>query len=462
MNYSKFKYWSDFTIVRWQMLLSVLLFGFAFYWLYLHYGAEDSDLWIVMKAWLPILLWTFLILSGTGIILAVAFWLMNMSKASRRKIGIKVFIDKNKIDDPHKTPVTVRLTGIIKPLPGSVRVRIIFNNNRMSGIIYQNRILKRNRFFLPEETEGTGLVSIADRGWHDIHEIHLMITDIFHLVSFPIVLPYSGSLLTLPVEKEQMHIVSNPQTTEEQVQRIEIPKRVEGEYLNYKNFESGDDFRRIVWKIYARSGELVVRIPETMDPYASKLLIYASFHAPGAEKLKNLFQRELLNQYKDILRKIYESLCNKGFETQIVFDQQVGSIDQSPDSQTADAHLRKIAVSEWTADVLPSSFAEPRKMAALVMTSDVSPSEAAHIFDNISSDIPVFIFKMSTAIPGLFSFKWKDLVFVKEKKYEEKLAPGWWFHPYRMHLQRNESELEKLIRNRSNTWMIETDFKSAE
>lgn len=121
------------------------------------------------------------------------------------------------------------------------------------------------------------MADLHDRGIYDVEEVQLQFCDMFRLFGIPYTLLARQQFYTLPQIQKEKAVVAQPNTTEEQTERIEIPKPSEGEYINYKDFETGDDVRRIVWKIYARNGQLVVRIPETKDPYASHLYFYASF-----------------------------------------------------------------------------------------------------------------------------------------------------------------------------------------
>ena len=83
-----------------------------------------------------------------------------------------------------------------------------------------------------------------------------------------------------------------------------------------KSLETGDNIQRIVWKIYAKSGQLVVRIPETKDPYASHLYLYVSyFH--GFNLKEGAFETELLNVYKDLVRNLFEALQRNGYDVRM-------------------------------------------------------------------------------------------------------------------------------------------------
>ena len=88
---------------------------------------------------------------------------------------------------------------------------------------------------------------------------------------------------------------------------------MEGEYLNYKNFENNDDVSRIVWKIYAKNKELVVRIPEIMDPYASHVYLYASFFTSFNVAGSTPVEVPFLNYYKAMIWTLYQNLVKQGF-----------------------------------------------------------------------------------------------------------------------------------------------------
>ena len=42
-------YWSERAGIRWQLLLSILVFWAVSAWLQQEYGQDDSNLWLVMK-----------------------------------------------------------------------------------------------------------------------------------------------------------------------------------------------------------------------------------------------------------------------------------------------------------------------------------------------------------------------------------------------------------------------------
>src|SRR6185312_7478147 len=113
-----------------------------------------------------------------------------------------------------------------------------------------------------------------------------------------------------------------PKKTEETNMRIEEMRKVEGELLNYKNFENNDDIRRIVWKIYAKNKELVVRIPETNDPYASHIYFYASFYNAISNDVYEEFNEVFLDNFKTAIWNIYDQLHRQKALIQYIPDQE--------------------------------------------------------------------------------------------------------------------------------------------
>src|SRR6185436_21113785 len=175
----------------------------------------------------------------------------------------------------------------------------------------------------------------------------------------PYTVPYAQQLFTLPQEMAVKEVKAQPHATEEQKQRVDIPRRVEGEYINYKEFETGDNIRRIVWKIYARSGQLVVRIPETKDPYASHLYFYVSFFE-GFDLQGGIFDKELLNIYKDKIRSLFEALQKNGYDVRIPQDQEVPKLSGMSDKKN---ELFQISAAKWHREKPPVAFVVPAKAA---------------------------------------------------------------------------------------------------
>src|SRR5262249_46351843 len=112
---------------------------------------------------------------------------------------------------------------------------------------------------------------------YDVDKLVVYFEDIFQFFSFSASVRVDQSFFTKPRTSATPDETISPKKTEAESVRIQELRRVQGEFLNYKNFEDNDDVRRIVWKIYAKNGELVVRTQEIFDPFASHTWFYCSY-----------------------------------------------------------------------------------------------------------------------------------------------------------------------------------------
>lgn len=449
-------YWSNFTVLRWQLILALLSFWLI--WLYLdhNYKADDSTLWVVMHgAFFYVLGWTIFWLFVGAILSALIAWGYFFFLLRGGDISYRLKFGEDQRTEAGFVPVRITIGGVIfRPLFGSIRSRLVFSQYRLSEPVLLDEGVYKNGSLIREGVTGKGTISLHDRGIYDVREIDLFFCDMFRLIALPITIRANEQLFTLPVEQERKEIQVSPNTTEEQTHRIEIPKRVQGEYLNYKDFETGDDVRRIVWKIYARSGQLVVRIPETMDPYASHLYFYASFFNTLGDATSGGFEQQLLNGYKDKLRNIFETLQKSEYEVRMPTDQETPKLQGESDKHSELLHL---AAASWQKDRPLTEYVNARKAAFVCLSTLVPVNEVAQLLNNLAPDVPVVAIRMSDAIRSPFRMKLKNIFIVPEETPADKLSNAWLLSPLRSRLKDNEREMLNLFTKRGNAFLVSTD-----
>lgn len=458
----RLQYLSNYTVVRWQLLLSALMVLIAGRWLKSQYGEtiqepEATDLWLVMRGFISILWGVLAVLFGFSIFTSAAAWLFFVFRARNKKIGLQTQFGEGQKAEAGFVPVTITVLGVFRPFLGSVRARLVFTGKKLSEPIVLDKTIYKPKSIARHAISGTGKTLLHDRGIYDVEEVQLQFCDLFRFIAIPYTMHVSQQLYTLPQEQKALEVKAQPNTTEEQTHRIEIPKRVEGEYINYKDFETGDDVRRIVWKIYARSGNLVVRIPETMDPYASHLYFYASFYNGMNESPEGHFETELLNCYKDKVRNLFEALQKNGFDVRIPHDQEVPKLSGMSDKKNEMFH---IAAAGWQKDKPPALFVHSGKAAFVCVSSLVPVSEITQLLNDLPLNVPIVAVKMSDAIRSPFSVKLKNIFFRPERLPADKLSQPWLLSPLRSRLQKNERELSMLFQRRGNSWVIPCSDKS--
>jgi hypothetical protein len=207
-----------------------------------------------------------------------------------------------------------------------------------------------------------------------------------------------------------------------------------------------------VWKIYAKSGQLVVRIPEIKDPYASHLYLYVSFFQGFGSK-EGAFETELLNIYKDLVRNLFEAVQKNGYDVRIPQDQEVPKLSGLGDKKI---ELFQITAASWQDKNAPSTYVKYNKAAFVCLSSLTPVSEIELIAKNLPQAIPLVIVKLSSAISSPFQMKIKDIFFRPEKKPSDHLRQPWLLSSLRKTLQHNETEIENALRGRDNCWLTDT------
>ncbi len=445
-------YWSKQAVVRWTLLLSILAFWFIISWLQEEYGQEDSTLWLVMRLFTRLVQWTLVGLIVLGVGSALAVWSHFRFQLGGKRVSVDVRFGDGQKAEAGWVPVSIRIDGqVFRPLLGTIQGHLVFAGKQLS----QPVLLDQSRF-KPRQTwrtgiQGTGRTLLHDRGIHDVEHVLFTFADMFSLVSLPVTVETVRQVYTLPRQQPPRKVEAQPHSTEEQKHRIDIPKRVEGEHVVYKEFESGDNIRRIVWKIYAKSGELVVRIPEIKDPYASHLYFYVSyFH--GLKLQAGAFETELLNAYKDHVRNLLEALQQNGYDVRIPPDQEVPKLAGLSEKKI---EMFQITAANWQEQQSPTVFVNAAKAAFVCVPSLTPATEIAALMKKLPEAIPLVVVKLSGSIPSPFQFSLKDIFFSPEPTPADRLSRPWLLSALRRDILRNEKEIEALVRQRQNMWMTE-------
>src|SRR5258706_985666 len=446
-------YWSKLAGVRWPFVLSLVILWLASFWLKNEYGSDDSNLWLVMELFLKFLQFTIIGLFVLSLLTGLTTWAYFLTLVRSKKITLQAKFGDGQKAEAGWVPLSVIITGpALRPLLGTIQARLVFTEKRISEKIILDANITKPRHVWRQAIRGTGQTLLHDRGIYDVEKVLISFCDMLGLLSLPCTIPFTQQLYTLPQPLAEKNVKAQPHSTEEQKHRIEIPKRVEGEYVNYKEFETGDNIQRIVWKIYAKSGQLVVRIPEIKDPYASHLYFYASyFH--GLDLKEGAFERELLNVYKDYVRNLLEALQRNGYDVRLPQDQEVPTLAGLGNKK---AELFQITAASWQNKNAASAFINYSKAAFVCLSSLTPASELKIIARNLPPAIPLVIVKLSSAIPSPFKVSLKDFFFRPEKQPVDALRQPWLFSSLRRSLKKNEVEIEAVLAQRDNCWLTDT------
>lgn len=383
-----------------------------------------------------------------------ATWTYYLWLRKKKNTHLRLSFDtQSKNGKKNKLYMNALLEGVHRPVLGFVNARLFYDdhevtdkfsllsNKRKEGSIWRASITGRSRLQLPDIKE------------YQLRGGFIFFEDMLHLFSLAAAQPVSGQFYQPPVLATEDDKDVFPKRTETMDVRIEQLRRVEGEHLNYKDFEAGDDVRRIVWKVYAKNRDLVVRVPELYEPYASHLYFYASFHASvKAQWLGEDYLKEMLNYYKNQVWTTYDTLAKKEWDMRYIPDQDLNVPEQL---STADKNARIISNSNWHTDTSLGKYFNARHGTVLCVSSLTDPEELQNVLDHCDGATVVYFVKLSRVFRHFVAWNWlKRLILLPPKDRLNKLRTRWVFSPMRLQVQKREKEIEEILTRSSVNWGI--------
>lgn len=336
------------------------------------------------------------------------------------------------------------LNGVRRPILGFVNGRLQYDNEQLTDKFSLLTNEQGDIGFWRKAIRGRSRLMLPDIKEYQLQNGYVFFEDMLHIFSLASREKVAGQFYQPPVITNETDKDVFPRQTETADIRIDQLRRVEGEYLNYKDFETGDDVRRIVWKVYAKNRELVVRVPELFQPYASHLYFYASFQAAVKNSwLGEGYLKEMLNYYKNRVWTVYDTLAGKEWALRYIPDQPLTVPEHLEEAERVS---RIISNSSWHNDQALTDYFNPRKGAVLCISSLNSPAEVAQVLEQCDEGTVVYFVKVSRAFRHLAVFGLlKKLLFLPPKDRLQRLRSRWLFSPLRLQLSRREKEIEALL-----------------
>ena len=381
-----------------------------------------------------------------GFITVLISFIYAMMKARKQIQVFHLETEINKNINSKGQIVKIKLHPILSPLIGFLKIRLLYDENSYSAK-YTPIVEKNNIFNLT--FEGRFNWDLPEIREYHIKKAVLYFEDYFQFFSFSVSIRLNQHFHIGPQTEKLNSVNANPRKTEETSIRIEELKRVEGELINYKNFETNDDVRRIVWKIYAKNKELVVRIPEILDPYASHIYLYASFFNAFNIKSNRVIQSTLLDYYKTICWSIYTQLAQKGFEVKFVSDQ---SNQLNKTIESADLINHAITISNWQSDNELKDYVKTVNASVVIVSSLIELEQVKQFAESNGDKIQIIHIPLSEIVSENAIKSWFRWLFIKtENDSLESNKMKWKLSPIRFKIKTNETQIRKVLnQNRIN------------
>jgi hypothetical protein len=282
---------------------------------------------------------------------------------------------------------------------------------------------------------------------YDVDKLVVYFEDIFQFFSFSLPVKVDQSFFTKPKLRDTPESSLEPKKTEAESIRIEELRRVQGEFLNYKNFEDSDDVRRIVWKIYAKNKELVVRTQEIFDPFASHTYFYCSFYDSIGVNDTPMMQTKGLNYYKNVTWSIFNQLVKQGAEMRYIPDQDIPSHHFGNNNEQAEY---SVAVSHWQHDNPLENFIEPKHASVVCISSLTDAATLPAVLEQTGPATTVVFIKLTNSLrrPVITTWTaWLRWIFLQEEKEKDSTAIiRWRWSAARRKIRQNEKTIEGILK----------------
>jgi hypothetical protein len=440
---NKVRYGSFYIPFRFHIVLLSLVLIVAWYWLKKTNVLPDTSYTAIIDLFIKVAMAFIAAVFAIAFITSVTPWLIFLFNKKRKNISIQVKTASKQQSLDEKQQVGIMIAPIVRPLFGYIRLRLNYDDENISPKFSLINNESRTRFF-PTTLNGIFNRHLTEIKEYKVSRVIIYFEDMFQFFSFAVSLPAQDNIFTQPENREGNEIKVQPKKTEDTNVRIDQIRKVEVEFLSYKNFENNDDVRRIVWKIYAKNKELVVRIPETNDPYASHVYFYASYYNAMPTGLYTEMYAVMLNYFKTVVWNSYLQLSKQNVLIKYIPDQEVKTT-------FADDPLQKIkyviSTAEWQTSQDLQHYFKKENASVLCISSLIDAHEVEKILDRTGKDLVIIFAELSNAFSGVRITDWLQWVFLKpEADSIEKLRLTWNLSPLKKKITDNEKKIKELLK----------------
>lgn len=436
--------------VTWYFILFVAFGWLVFRWLLSQQQIPGSSFSDIFALLLVVAVTCIGIMLAFALLSVLVSFLYFIVKKRRRVIRctIETAVDTTAAGGRQRQLIRLQIHPVLKPFLGFIRLRLLYDHKHFS-----------EKFSLAEtggrkwnELSGVYHWPLPQIREYHLQQVIVYFEDLFQFFSFPVTLDTQDRFYTRPDKTQLKNFSVRPRKTEETKNHIDEMKKVEGEHVNYKHFESNDDVRRIVWKIYARNKELVVRTPEVMDPYASHLTLYASFHSIFDVRGNPVAEQLLLDYYKTIVHNTYEQLVKQGFEVQYTPDQPVAGGHYDDEAQAA---AYQVSVAQWQHNRSLIDYVKPADAGMIIVSSFTNAEELEELLGRYGNQVSFMLVKLGKAVRQQHAGDWLQWLFVAhEENSYDKYKAGWQLSALRGRMLSNEKKLVQLLSSYEKTVVI--------
>ena len=457
MEWKRFRRKIRFGWQYFPLSLNALLLAVAAYWCYRQLGevAFDKEM---PSSFAPFLIlmgktafWFLMALLAFCLLSVVFCYLRFLWLNKRRSNGLAFEFSHQ--EKRSRLSFKAVLPFVWRPWLGMVSCRLLYDDGRLTDKLPLLGNQRSKGSFFRNAVYGKQALALPDIKEYDLKGCFIYFEDLLHLFSFSCFLPRKGHFYQPPEAKAAKMSEAQPREVRQNNIRVSESQRMPGDYVLYKDFEGGDDIRRIVWQVYAKSRELVVRMPEERDFFASDINFYASFYTALPEsRSRNAFAAEMLNFYKNCVWTAIDTLLKRNIALNYVPDQPFHAAETLGPAQRMQLSISNAG---WQKDKPLPDYVPARKQGILCLSSFTEPEDLKAWLETAGSGAIVYFVPLSGAFRQVVVWTWLKRIFVKAPAERlKRLRARWLFSPLHGKTRKREKQLIKLLEEYELRWAV--------
>lgn len=419
--------WSSYIPIQ-ATALAIFAIGATLFWIVSQNQFKENDFQPLLLLLLKIAFVSIAIIVACGITLTILSYLIFRYWLKHKKTSVQLKVTSTK-------DLILEIPKILLPLLGTLKLKLDYEPDQQTRKFSIGKLLY---------SKGWPIRNIHAELPVDLHHIKdyrlmggiLYFEDVLQLVTIPLSFKTSIAYTHFP-PKETMTLPRYlPQVENETHNRIPELRKINGDWLDYKKFDQGDDTRRIIWKVFAKNRELIVRKIETRNPFASEYNVYINFDNLLLKDHYDDFLEEMLNHYKTKVLALYEGLQMQNISINYYID-STAHVTAKKDEQIINSNWNP----QSSSALLPKqihfavfhSLSDTRRMREVLHL--MKPNDATTAFVHLETPF-------KTSIAGSLL---KRIFLLPPESPIQHLQDKWWYSPIKRKLkQQQETVLQEL------------------
>ncbi len=170
-----------------------------------------------------------------------------------------------------------------------------------------------------EELVVAGRIRRTPRGMYRLGPAHIYFQDALGFTRISVASLATAELKVLP-RFRHLQIVEPPRSNLEKPDILTRPHRFPTEdYFRFRDYHSGDDTRRIQWKLSMKSGQMQLRMPETKEISTKNVLLVLDSYLPAGRMLDDAVGvEEVLDKMVETWISMAQELVGRGDRVSLV------------------------------------------------------------------------------------------------------------------------------------------------